>query len=143
MLKSRNVRAGAPGVNDIGPVRIEDFLEGGALIDLDIGRVLSVVEETFGPVREFRSHALSLAPGEPPPQLLPVGAAGGFLFDLGPPDWRSEWGGLLLFQREGQAIHGYRPVPGTLTLFRAAHDPLISLIIPQGKTRTSILGWWL
>lgn len=141
MLKSRNVWAGAPGVND-RPVRIDGFLEGAGLADPDLGRVLVPVVDHFGPVApEVRT--LSLSPGEALPAVLPQDAAGGFLLDLDPPGWRSEWGGLLLFQNDSQAVHGYRPVPGSLTLFRAAHGPLISFITPNGRVRTSLLGWWL
>jgi hypothetical protein len=127
-------------VND-RPLRIEGFLEQAALADPDLALLRAAADDHFGPVAaEFRT--LSLKPGEALPEVLPQGAAGGLLLDLGPPDWRSEWGGLLLFLGEKGALHGYRPVPGALTLFRAAHEPLISLITSQGMTRTSILGWW-
>lgn len=123
------------------PLRVEGFLEAAELSDPDMGLLGVAADDYAGPV-VVQSRTLSLKPGEALPDLLPEGAAGGFLLDLDPPDWRSEWGGLLLFQGEREPLHGYRPVPGALTLFHAVHAPLISLITPQGRTRTSILGWW-
>lgn len=124
------------------PIRIEGFLEGAVLRASDLAPVWARVRDTFGPVQNPQSRTLTLQPGEAPSEVLPTGAAGGFLLDLDPAGWRSEWGGLLLFRGEGRPIHGYRPVPGALTLFRAADEPLISMITDQGTARISILGWW-
>jgi hypothetical protein len=129
-------------VNGTGPERREGFLDSAA-----IGALLRD-PGSFDPasVRDFHQgmpavRTLTLGPGEALTDLLPEDATAGFLLDLDPPGWRSEWGGLLLFQ-DGERLHGYRPVPGALTLFPAATRPLISLITPQGRRRTSILGWW-
>jgi hypothetical protein len=129
-------------VNGTGPERREGFL--------DSAKIAALLRDpdSFDPalVQDIQDRApsfrtLTLGRGEALPDLLPKNATAGFLLDLDPADWRSEWGGLLLFQ-DGERLHGYRPVPGALTLFPASIRPLISLIVPQGRRRTSILGWW-
>ena len=129
-------------MNETGPERREGVLDSAAIA------ALLRDPDSFDPalVRDLHETApsfrtLTLGPGDALADPLPKDAKAGFLLDLDPAGWRSEWGGLLLFQ-EGERLHGYRPVPGALTLFPAAARPLISLITPQGGRRTSILGWW-
>jgi hypothetical protein len=136
-------------VNGTGPVRREGFLDAratAALLEepaaLDIAPVLAVAADFFGPLNNPQTRVLTLAAGDAVAALLPENAQAGFLLDLDPSDWRSEWGGLLLFHENAGRVHGFRPVTGALTLFSATDRPLISLITPQGSRRTSILGWW-
>jgi len=136
-------------VDQTGPVRREGFLGSEAVSALlndpggfDPAPVLTLAGEHYGPVHGPSTQALLLRPGEALARLLPGTARGGFLLDLGPSGWRSEWGGLLLFQGAEGRVQGYRPVPGALTLFPASAAPMISLIAPQGRDRASILGWW-
>ena len=129
-------------MNGTGPERREGFLDSAAIAALlrDPGVFdPAVVRDHHPGTPGFRT--LTLVPGETVPELLPDGALAGFLLDLDPSGWRSEWGGLLLFQ-DGDRLHGYRPIPGALTVFPVAAGALISLITPQGARRTSILGWW-
>ena len=128
------------------PVRRETFLDSGAVAAIltnpaqfDPTAVLGVAGRDS---RNLTIRTLKLGPGEAIAALLPSTASMGFLLDLAPADWRSEWGGLLLLQSEGNRVQGYRPTPGALTLFTADLHPLISLITPQGRPRTSILGFW-
>lgn len=74
--------------------------------------------------------------------VLPPQAKAGLILDLDPPGWRSEWGGLLLFQGVQGHLSGYRPVPGALTMFAAETAPLISLVMLRAPPRISLLGWW-
>ena len=136
-------------MNETGPVRREGFLDSAAVADLlhDPGRfdpaaVQALAQGPLAPPGQPTLRTLSLGPGEALANLLPDDAGAGFLLDLDPSGWRSEWGGLLLLHGPGGQLHGYRPVPGALTLFPAAARPLLSLITPQGGRRTSILGWW-
>lgn len=132
-------------MNETGLVRREGFLdpEGVAAVLRDPSRFdPTPVSALWGQVRAPRLRTLSLGPGEGLADPLPEDAGSGFLLDLDPADWRSEWGGLLLFQGDGERVIGFRPVPGALTLFPASAAPLISLITPQGGRRLSILGWW-
>lgn len=133
-------------MDETGPTRREGFLDAKAIAafledpgSLDIAPILALADERYG-LPTVRT--LSLGPGDGAAVLLPDAAIAGFLLDLDPPDWRSEWGGLLLFQRQSERVEGFRPVPGALTLFSANLRPLISLITPQGRRRTSIFGWW-
>ncbi|HYE47560.1 MAG TPA: hypothetical protein VEA44_17475 [Caulobacter sp.] len=136
-------------MNQTGPVRREAFLDSEAAAALlrdpdsfDPTPVFEIASDLYGSLQGAGSRTLLLRPGDSLAPILPGGAKGGFLLDLDPPAWRSEWGGLLLFQDPGGRVHGYRPVPGALTLFPAPAAPLISLISPQGIQRASILGWW-
>jgi hypothetical protein len=130
-------------VNQSGPARREGFLDAGGIA------ALLRDPDGFDPalVRDLhpgalRTRLIELGPGDIPPELLSRDVATGFVLDLDPPDWRSEWGGLLLLRGDGDRLHGYRPVPGALTLITAAERPLISLVAPHGGRRISILGWW-
>lgn len=136
-------------MNETGPERREGFLDAVAVANLrrdperfDPAAVQALTEELFGPPGQLTFRTLALGPGEGLANLLPEEAAAGFVLDLEPAGWRSEWGGLLLFRGVGGQLHGYRPVPGALTLFRASTQPFLSLITSQGARRTSILGWW-
>lgn len=136
-------------MSETGLVRREDFLDLATVAALlkdsdsfDPAQVLAAAGDFHGLSERLVVRRLSLDPGEGVPALLPDDATAGFLLDLDPAGWRSEWGGLLLFQGAGGTVRGYRPVPGALTLFSATTRPLVSLITPQGATRTSILGWW-
>ncbi|MBX3480432.1 MAG: 2OG-Fe(II) oxygenase [Caulobacter sp.] len=132
-------------MNETGPVRREGFLDAEALAALlhDPGSLdTAAISALAGQAQAPEVRTLSLSPGEGLADLLPQGAVSGFLLDLDPAGWRSEWGGLLLFQGDGKRVSGFRPVPGALTLFPASARPLISLITPQGGRRLSILGWW-
>lgn len=132
-------------MNETGPARHDRFLDSGAVARLlespegfDPRPATAILGRTEAP----RLRVLSIGPGEVAVELLPDGAQAGFLLDLDPSGWRSEWGGLLLLQREEGRLFGYRPVPGALTGFLAADRPMLSLVTPQGRRRTSILGWW-
>ncbi|MDQ0464133.1 hypothetical protein QO010_001904 [Caulobacter ginsengisoli] len=130
-------------------VRREGFLDARAVAALlktpgsfDPEPVLTLAREAFGPLEGLGVDTLTLSPGEGVAELAREGARGGFVLDLDPPQWRSAWGGLLLFQT-GERLQGYRPVPGALTLFAAAARPLISLLTPGAPPRVSLLGWWV
>jgi len=133
-------------VNETGRARHDCFLDSEA-----VGRLLKdpqgfdpgVVSALLGRPQAPSLRVLSMEPGDVAGQLLPEGAQAGFLLDLDPPGWRSEWGGLLLLQTAEGRLSGYRPVPGALTAFSASDRPMVSLVAPQGRRRTSILGWWL
>ena len=45
-------------------------------------------------------------------------------------DWRSPWGGLLLFSDDANRVEGWRPERGALTLFRDDRAPLLTLVAP-------------
>ena len=72
---------------------------------------------------------------------LPLADLGptGFILDLGP-DWRSEYGGLLMFEA-GDRLRGWRPGKGTLTLFDPSRPVLLSLgTAAPPAPRLSVLG---
>ncbi len=148
MLQSRNVLAGALGVGEGQVVRREDFLDAAGIAALtertssfDPETILVLAREVFGEIGEVETALLMLGPGEGISALSREGTRGGFVLDLDPPQWRSEWGGLLLFQ-SGERLHGYRPVPGALTLFAADARPMISLVMLRAPPRVSLLGQW-
>jgi hypothetical protein len=104
---------------------------------------MALAREAFGAIKSRGVELQTLGPGEWAENLVSGDAAGGFLIDLDPPEWRSQWGGLLLFAESGDGrLHGFRPVPGALTLFDARARPSISLIVPQAPRRISLLGLW-
>ena len=136
-------------MSDTGLVRREGFLDSSTVAALlenpdrfDPAPVLAAAGDFPDLSEKLLFRTLSLVPGDPVADLLPGTATAGFMLDLDPADWRSEWGGLLLFRGAGERVRGYRPVPGALTLFSATTRPMVSLITPQGAGRTSILGWW-
>lgn len=65
-----------------------------------------------------------------------------YVFGLAP-DWRAEWGGLLLFHGDdGQIDGGFAPALGALRVFRVpvSHSvSYVSPIAPEG--RLSVTGW--
>lgn len=137
------------GVGEGQVVRQEGFLAARAVADLlrdpenfDIEPVARAVAAAFGPVGHIQHRVSRLGPGEGLAAVLPPGAAGGFVLDLDPPQWRSEWGGLLLFQEGEGRVRGYRPTPGALTLFQAGLEPLISLVMLRAPARVALRGWW-
>lgn len=141
--------AGALGVGEGLVIRREAFLAAGAASALlarpeafDPEPVSALASESLDGGGPLRTRLCRLGPGKDLAELLPREARGGFLLDLDPPEWRSAWGGLLLFQDSEGRLHGYRPVPGALTLFRAEARPLVSLVMPGAPDRVSLLGWW-
>lgn len=93
--------------------------------------------------------ALAEAGLEPPADLtlvrhgagergLPPGVA--LVIDLNPA-WRSEDGGLLLFDEGGDRTVGWRPEAGALTLFDAGRPPVLSLVAPSAPgPRLAVMG---
>ncbi len=59
------------------------------------------------------------------------------------PDWRAEWGGLLLFlDSGGDVVQTFRPRFNTLTLFSVPQSHSVSFIAPYaGCDRLSVTGW--
>lgn len=59
------------------------------------------------------------------------------------PDWRTEWGGLLLLHDgEDDARRGYRPRMNALTLFAVPQPHSVSWVTPTAAApRYSITGW--
>lgn len=59
------------------------------------------------------------------------------------PDWRAEWGGLLLFHNEaGDIGHGYGPAFNALRLFRVPAVHSVSHVWPFApEPRLSVTGW--
>lgn len=60
------------------------------------------------------------------------------------PVWRTEWGGLLMFQDEdGGVSETFTPAFGTLNVFRVPQDHCVSMVAPfAAAPRYSITGWW-
>lgn len=59
------------------------------------------------------------------------------------PEWRAEWGGLLLFHDQaGNVAEGYTPAFNALNLFAVPQRHSVSLVTPSaGGARLSITGW--
>lgn len=59
------------------------------------------------------------------------------------PEWRAEWGGLLLFHGpDGEVIEGFVPRFNTLNLFRVPQDHSVSVVAPYAPyPRLAITGW--
>lgn len=135
---------------DDGPVlRREGFLPARAVAALlrdpsgaDTTQLRDAIPARWSPEGEIQLGRLELGPGEGLCPVLPPRAKAGLILDLDPPGWRSEWGGLLLFQGGEGRLSGYRPVPGALTVFAAETAPLISLVMLRAPPRNSLLGWW-
>lgn len=59
------------------------------------------------------------------------------------PDWRAEWGGLLMFLEGGEVSETFLPGAGTLNVFRVPQSHAVSMVAPfAGLPRYSITGWW-
>ena len=59
------------------------------------------------------------------------------------PDWRAEWGGLLMFLEGGEVVETFLPGAGTLNVFRVPQSHAVSMVAPfAGVPRHSITGWW-
>ncbi len=60
------------------------------------------------------------------------------------PDWRAEWGGLLMFlDEEGAVTETFTPTFGTLNVFQVPQSHAVSMVAPfAGAPRYSITGWW-
>ena len=59
------------------------------------------------------------------------------------PDWRAEWGGLLMFLEGEEIVETFVPEVGTLNLFRVPQSHAVSMVTPfAGMPRHSITGWW-
>lgn len=60
------------------------------------------------------------------------------------PEWRAEWGGLLMFlDDEGAVTETFTPAAGTLNLFKVPQAHAVSMVAPfAGAPRYSITGWW-
>jgi len=58
-------------------------------------------------------------------------------------DWRTDWGGQLLFHDEaGDVSRGFRPGFNVLTLFRTPQWHSVATVAPYaGAPRLSITGW--
>lgn len=64
-----------------------------------------------------------------------------YVFGLSP-DWRAEWGGLLLFHRDGHAVEGLVPSFNTLNLFAVPQLHSVSQVTRAAPMRRySITGW--
>lgn len=59
------------------------------------------------------------------------------------PEWRAEWGGLLLFHApDGEIAEGFVPRFNTLNLFRVPQDHSVSVVAPFAPApRLAITGW--
>lgn len=59
------------------------------------------------------------------------------------PEWRAEWGGLLLFHApNGEVIEGFVPRFNTLNVFRVPQDHSVSVVAPFAPfPRLAITGW--
>ena len=59
------------------------------------------------------------------------------------PDWRAEWGGLLLFHDgEADIVHGFAPAFNALRLFAVPADHSVSPVWPHSPhPRLSVTGW--
>jgi SM-20-related protein len=59
------------------------------------------------------------------------------------PDWRADWGGLLLFHAEDETIgHGFVPAFNSLRLFRVPVQHSVTYVTPSAPTgRLSVTGW--
>ena len=69
----------------------------------------------------------------------PLNAA--YVFGLSP-DWRTEWGGLLLFHRAGGEVEGLTPAFNTLNLFAVPQLHSVSQVTRAAPMRRySIPGW--
>ncbi len=60
------------------------------------------------------------------------------------PNWRADWGGLLLFRNEqGQIIDTFVPEFNTLNLFSVPQPHSVSMVAPfAGEARLAITGWF-
>lgn len=60
------------------------------------------------------------------------------------PEWRAEWGGLLMFlDDDGAVTETFTPTAGTLNLFKVPQAHAVSMVAPfAGAPRYSITGWW-
>lgn len=64
-----------------------------------------------------------------------------YVFGLNP-TWRPEWGGLLLFHRDGERVEGYAPSFNTLDLFRVGQMHSVSEVNRATPFRRySVTGW--
>ncbi len=58
------------------------------------------------------------------------------------PDWRPEWGGLLLFHESDGRLEGWSPGMNALTLFRVPGPHSVSEVVAQVPVRRySVTGW--
>jgi hypothetical protein len=59
------------------------------------------------------------------------------------PDWRAEWGGMLLFHdRDGSVSRGYMPMLNALTVFRVPQAHSVSYVTPIAPhPRYAVTGW--
>lgn len=58
------------------------------------------------------------------------------------PQWRAEWGGLLLFHDADEAVHGFVPSFNALSLFKVPQRHSVSQVTRfAGAPRLSITGW--
>ncbi|MFD1789097.1 2OG-Fe(II) oxygenase family protein, partial [Sphingomonas floccifaciens] len=58
------------------------------------------------------------------------------------PQWRPEWGGLLLFHDDREVAHGFVPGFNTLNLFRVPQRHSVSEVTRAAPHRRySITGW--
>ena len=60
------------------------------------------------------------------------------------PEWRAEWGGLLMFlDEDGAVTETFTPSFGTLNVFKVPQSHTVSIVAPfAGAPRYSITGWW-
>ena len=60
------------------------------------------------------------------------------------PEWRAEWGGLLMFLDDDGAVSEiFTPTAGTLNLFKVPQAHAVSMVAPfAAAPRYSITGWW-
>jgi len=57
-------------------------------------------------------------------------------------DWRVDWGGHLLFLKDGDVEKGFVPSFNTMTLFRVPRDHIVTQVTNfAGAGRYSITGW--
>jgi SM-20-related protein len=60
------------------------------------------------------------------------------------PDWRAEWGGLLMFHRpDGNIEEAFTPAMGALRLFKVPSPHSVSYVTPFApEPRLSVTGWF-
>lgn len=64
-----------------------------------------------------------------------------YVFGLSP-DWRAEWGGLLLFHEPAGEVRGFVPQFNALNLFAVPQPHSVSLVAPFApRARLSVTGW--
>ena len=67
-----------------------------------------------------------------------------YVLNLGPDEWKPDWGGyLLFFDSDGDVIQGFRPRFNSLNLFAVPQDHSVSYVPPFAPVgRFALTGWF-